>query len=269
MADPARAALRRSRAALTVPSPVGRVLVIEDEPEVLDTLREMLIDLGWDVSTALDAEQGRAAVLSARPDVVILDLVLPGRSGFDLLPDLQRDHPDLPVIAITATIQPEIERLVRAKGAFGYLAKPIDLAALDALLTEALQRARVPRRTILHIEDNAANVRLMEVLFEQRPGVRLLTARNARTGLSVALESRPDLILLDLHLPDMEGADLLRALRAAPELAATPVIIVSAEAEPGLPERMRAAGAQGYLEKPLDFPRFFELVDRMLAPGPR
>jgi len=252
-----------------VPTPLGRVLIIEDEPEVLDTLREMLIDLGWDVSTALDAERGRAATLSARPDVVVLDLVLPGRSGFDLLPELQREHPDLPVIAITATTQPEIERLARAKGAFGYLAKPIDLAALDALLTGALRRVRGARRTILYIEDNAANVRLVEVLLEQRPGVRLLTARNGRTGLDVARASRPSLILLDFNLPDMEGADLLRALRAAPELAATPVVVVSAEGDPDLPARLRAAGADDYLEKPLDFPRFFELVDRVLAPDSR
>ena len=244
--------------------PVGRVIVIEDEPEVLATLREMLVDLGWEVSTALDAEQGREAMRRAHPDVVILDLVLPGRSGFDLLPDLQRDHPNLPVIAITANIQPEIEQLVPA----GRVRVPGQAArslGVGRVAHGRPERARAPRRTILYIEDNAANTRLVEVLLEQRPGVRLLTARNARTGLTVARESRPSLILLDLHLPDMEGADLLRALRADPELAATPVIVVSAEADPDLPERLRTAGAQGYLEKPLDFPRFFELVgDRIL-----
>ena len=123
------------------------------------------------------------------------------------------------------------------------------------------------RGTVLYIEDNAANLSLVERLLEQRPEVRLLTAIEGRLGLALARDRRPDFILLDLHLPDMEGEDVLRQIRQDPALRPTPVIVLSAEADTDLPARMRAAGAQGYLMKPLDFPQFFALVDATLSEG--
>jgi CheY-like chemotaxis protein len=121
------------------------------------------------------------------------------------------------------------------------------------------------RGSVLYIDDNPANVRLVARLIEQRPGLRFMSADLGRLGIALAREHRPDLILLDLHLPDMEGAAVLRAIREDPQLRQTPVIVLSAEAEPDLPTRMLAAGAQGYLLKPLDFDQFFAAVDRSLG----
>jgi CheY-like chemotaxis protein len=121
-----------------------------------------------------------------------------------------------------------------------------------------------PRRTILYIEDNEANLRLVEILLEQRPGIRLLSADRGRQGLERARQHRPDLILLDIHLPDMEGTDLLPVLREDPDLGRTPVIVLSAENEPQLPAQMLAAGAQAYLGKPLDVREFFAAIDSAL-----
>jgi CheY-like chemotaxis protein len=122
-------------------------------------------------------------------------------------------------------------------------------------------------RTVLYIEDNEMNVRLVARLLEQRPDVRLMTAGRGRQGIDLAREHRPALILLDLHLPDMDGVDVLRAIRADASLGQTPVVVLSAEAEPSLPAEMQAAGAQGYLLKPLDFNEFFAAIDAGLPPG--
>jgi CheY-like chemotaxis protein len=121
--------------------------------------------------------------------------------------------------------------------------------------------------TVLYIDDNPANVRLVERLIEQRPGLRFMAAHLGQLGLDLAREHQPDLILLDLHLPDMEGAAVLRAIRQDPQLRQTPVVVLSAEAEPDLAAQMLAAGAQGYLMKPLDFDEFFAAVDRSLPGG--
>jgi CheY-like chemotaxis protein len=121
-----------------------------------------------------------------------------------------------------------------------------------------------PQRTVLYIEDNEANLRLVERLLEQRPGTRLLSADRGQRGLELARQHRPDLILLDIHLPDMEGTDLLPVIREDPGLGRTPVIVLSAENEPQLPAQMRAAGAQAYLGKPLDFTEFFAAIDGAL-----
>jgi CheY-like chemotaxis protein len=121
-------------------------------------------------------------------------------------------------------------------------------------------------RTILYIEDNAANLRLVELALARRPHARLLSADRGQLGLELARQRRPDLILLDIHLPDLEGTDLLPLIRQDPTLAQTPVIVISAENEPQLPARLLAAGAQAYLAKPLDLIEFFAAIDALLPP---
>ena len=121
------------------------------------------------------------------------------------------------------------------------------------------------RHTVLYIEDDPSSTHLLELLFMQRPGIRLLTASAGRQGLELARAERPSLILLDFHLQDMDGKDVLRALRAEPTLNATPVILLTAEQYPRLPEHLRALGAQAYLMKPLDLSQLLALVDTSLA----
>jgi CheY-like chemotaxis protein len=124
------------------------------------------------------------------------------------------------------------------------------------------------QRTILYIEDNPATVRLVERLLEQRPGVRLISADSGQLGLALAREHRPNLILLDLHLPDMRGSAVLRAIHQDPLLRQTPVIVLSGDPDPDLPTQT-LPGAQGYLLKPFDSHRFFTAIDASLASGGR
>ena len=123
---------------------------------------------------------------------------------------------------------------------------------------------RTPQQKVLYVEDNGSNLRLIERLLQRRSGVRLLTAANGREGLEIARRERPDLILLDSHLPDLSGDEVLAALQADPATDAIPVVVVSADALPASIERMLAAGARDYLTKPLDVHR---LVETMAAFG--
>jgi CheY-like chemotaxis protein len=120
---------------------------------------------------------------------------------------------------------------------------------------------------ILQIDDNASNVRLVERIVSRRPGTELLSAAQGKLGLELARRHRPGLILLDLHLPDMAGDEVLRQLRAHRETRDVPVVVLSADAEGGRHERLMAAGAFGYLDKPLDVGDFLAIVDRLAAPG--
>ena len=121
------------------------------------------------------------------------------------------------------------------------------------------------RRTILYIEDDLSNLRLVEAILVRRPGIELLPAMQGTLGLELARQHRPDLVLLDLELPDVPGAEVLRRLRAEPATSAVPVIIVSADATPGAGDRMLAAGACAYVTKPIDVKRFLRVVDAALA----
>jgi CheY-like chemotaxis protein len=124
--------------------------------------------------------------------------------------------------------------------------------------------AGLGRGTVLYIEDNRVNLGLMEGVFASRPEVRLLSATQGGAGLELARRHRPDLILLDIHLPDMPGDEVLRQLQSDPHLRATPVVVISADATAPQMERLRAAGAWDYLTKPLHVPRFLALLDRLL-----
>lgn len=119
--------------------------------------------------------------------------------------------------------------------------------------------------TVLYIEDNVSNQRLMERVLARRPGVRLMVARNGEEGLDLARSERPDLVLLDLHLPDMHGDEVLRRLWEDPGTRAIPVAMLSADASPAQAKRLLAAGASAYLTKPLDLGQVLQLIDERLA----
>jgi signal transduction histidine kinase/AmiR/NasT family two-component response regulator len=119
--------------------------------------------------------------------------------------------------------------------------------------------------TVLCIEDNPVNLMLVQELVAMRPQVRLLTATDGGSGLALAERERPDLVLLDLHLPDLHGREVAACLRADPRTAGCCIVALSAGA---LPEEMRAARAQGfddYWTKPIDFDRFLAGLDRIAA----
>lgn len=118
---------------------------------------------------------------------------------------------------------------------------------------------------VLYIEDNLSNLTLVERVLAQRPGVEVVAAMQGRLGLELARQHDPALVLLDLHLPDIGGDEVLERLRDDPVTASIPVVIVSADATPGQVERLLAGGAAGYLTKPIEVADLLAVVDDALA----
>ncbi|MGH9295413.1 MAG: ATP-binding protein, partial [Acidimicrobiales bacterium] len=140
-----------------------------------------------------------------------------------------------------------VERLERLK-----------LAGTPGQPTEA---ASAPAHKVLYIEDNLANVSLVRRILSERDGVELVPAMQGRLGVELGREHRPDLVLLDLHLPDISGSEVLHQLREEPATASTPVVIVSADATCGQVQRLLGAGALAYLTKPIEVATLLRLVD--------
>jgi PAS domain S-box-containing protein len=130
--------------------------------------------------------------------------------------------------------------------------------------------ARPARFVVLQIEDNVATTRLVERVLQRRPGIELLAGPSGQQGIALARQHRPDLILLDLHLPDMPGHEVLRLLQSYPETRALHVVVLSAQSTKSGTQRLLDAGAVGYLSKPLDVSEFLAIVDRLVGerPGP-
>jgi signal transduction histidine kinase/response regulator RpfG family c-di-GMP phosphodiesterase len=123
------------------------------------------------------------------------------------------------------------------------------------------------RGTVLYIEDNIANLRLIKEILAPYPEVRLLEAMQAKLGLDLAHTYAPDWILLDGHLPDMSGEEVLHNLRRDPRTEKIPVTVLSADATPSHIHRLKAAGARDYLTKPLDVRQMIGLLETTLTPG--
>jgi PAS domain S-box-containing protein len=122
-----------------------------------------------------------------------------------------------------------------------------------------------PRRRVLYIEDNASNVELLDQLVSGREDLELHAASRGDAGIELARRIRPDVVVLDLHLPDTTGEAVLAQLRAGDETADVPVIVVTADVTGDHEQRLLATGASAYMTKPLDLGRFAAALDRALA----
>ncbi|MDB6154992.1 MAG: hypothetical protein JWL90_3445 [Chthoniobacteraceae bacterium] len=123
------------------------------------------------------------------------------------------------------------------------------------------------KRNVLYVEDNPANLRLMEHVASEHAGVRLITATRGGDALPLALAHRPALILLDLHLPDLGGEQVLSQLRDERLLSGTPIVIISADAMSRQAHRLLAAGANDYITKPIEVESILRLFSRYLTPA--
>jgi CheY-like chemotaxis protein len=117
---------------------------------------------------------------------------------------------------------------------------------------------------VLYIEDNPANLKLVKRFLARYPQIEFLSASLGEDGVRLARKARPDLILLDLHLPDFWGDEVLRRLREHPSTCEIPVVMLSADATPHQIDRLLAAGAHSYMTKPIDCQRLIETVDKIL-----
>jgi PAS domain S-box-containing protein len=146
------------------------------------------------------------------------------------------------------------------------------LKALPGDRATALEEVGAGERgKILYIEDNLSNLTLVEQMLAEQPHLELLTAMQGGLGLDLARKHLPDLILLDLHLPDLRGHEVLARLRQDSLTRDIPVVVISADATARQINRLKAAGARAYLTKPLDISEFFRIIDETMrdrAPEP-
>jgi CheY-like chemotaxis protein len=120
-------------------------------------------------------------------------------------------------------------------------------------------------RTLLYIEDTTANVRLMQEILDLRPTVQLLAAADGASGIEIARERRPDLILLDLHLPDLSGVQVLEILAAQELTREIPVVVLTADATYRERDDVLSQGAREYLTKPIRLTSMLDVLDRFLG----
>jgi PAS domain S-box-containing protein len=145
------------------------------------------------------------------------------------------------------------------------IAEPAEVQPDELLKLASPSAETAESRTILYIEDNLANLQLIEGILAYRPSIGLLSSMQGSLGIEIARLHQPDLILLDLHLPDMSGDEVLERLKTDEATSAIPVVIVSADANRDTLKRLEEAGASSFVTKPVNVQLFLETVDEMLA----
>ena len=133
--------------------------------------------------------------------------------------------------------------------------------------TDILPRTHAPNNTeatVLYVEDNPVNVKLLRTVLKRRPNIRVVIAKTGTEGIELASEESPDLILMDMHLPDMTGLDAAKEIRLNDAIADVPVIGVSADAMPDVIKRSEREGFKDYITKPFNIDRLLHVVDSFL-----
>ena len=200
------------------------VLAIDDDPAVLDLTQRYLSRQGFQVVTALNGRVGLELAEKVNPVAITLDVVMPGMDGWEVLSALKRNPKTAEIPVILMTILDEQEEAFRL-GASEYMTKPVDRAKL-AELVHKLQTER-QSGTVLVVEDEDATRELMRREL-QSLGWDVIEAENGRVALDRIGDPRPDLVLLDLMMPEMDGFEFLKRLRAMPDGYRIPVLVVTA-----------------------------------------
>jgi CheY-like chemotaxis protein len=242
-----------------------RILCVEDEPDTLRFLQLTFEDAGYEVLRAVDHDTAIAGAKGARPDLICLDLCLPGKNGYEVLRSLRAD-PELagvPVIVVSVTSE---EAVSLGCGAHRYLSKPVDadelISAVFSLLSSGIGSA-------LLIEDNPDSTRLLAAMLEEE-GLTVRTAANGREGLERLAEFLPSVIVLDLMMPVMDGFVFLEHLERDREWARIPVIILTAKTL-GADEvaRLGRASAAILTKGRADTEHVIDAVLKAIVPGSR
>ena len=250
---------------------MARILVIEDNPANMKLTTLLLNKAGHAVLRAVDAETGLTLARTGQPDLILMDIQLPGMDGLAATALLKQDPATaaIPVIALTAMAMKEDQEKSHVAGCDAYIAKPLAYqelyAAIDSLLAKAEPPAASetippslesdtmshPTATILIVDDEVKNRKLLEAMLRHE-GYRTLSVASGEEALAAIAQHAPDLILLDVMMPGTDGYEVANILKTNPDTSNIPIIMVTAHTSRSARLVGLNLGADEFLTKPVD-----------------
>ncbi|MDP8903983.1 MAG: response regulator [Chloroflexota bacterium] len=222
--------------------PVGRpnVLVIEDDQQAVALLREYLEPDGYEITSARDGVEGIAAARRHRPAAILLDVILPGPDGWEVLRRLKADEElrHIPVVMVTVVDEHGIGL---ALGAVDYLVKPVERGALLAALRRHVRREPALRRPrILAADDDRAALAFVQATLQSQ-GCDVTVANGGREAIHAAHAGEFDLVICDIVMPDLDGFEVVARLKASERTRDVPILVLTAH-ELGASDKARLNG---------------------------
>ena len=254
-------------------APWHSVVIVEDSPSAQAQLKRYFDGSGGQVRLFGNGQDALAAIVAEPPDLIVLDLFLPDGSGLALLQKVRADGQTAQVPILVVSVLDD-QAQIMAAGADYCLVKPFSRAQLHmALQAVAVKRngfvrqdTAVSHPLILLAEDHEANINTFSSYLIAK-GFDLILARNGLEAVARAEADKPDLILMDIQMPQMNGLDAIRQIRHHVDTAVAhiPIVAVTALAMPGDKEACLDAGANGYLSKPISLRRLVDTIHDQLA----
>jgi DNA-binding response OmpR family regulator len=211
-----------------LPKPRGnRILVVDDEAAIRELLYQELTDAGYEVLQALDGVAALNIARQEHPDLIILDLMMPGIGGFDVISALRSDTDTAAIPVMILSVLEDREKGYRL-GADAYLTKPLNASEVLATIEKLLARAArgEGHKKVLVIDEDASMIDIIARVFQDKD-YKVLYASNANEGLSRAIEEHPRVIVLDARISKTNDYEILRTLKRARETQSAYVIVVS------------------------------------------
>ncbi len=247
----------------------GDVLIVDDDDDTREMVSRNLRRAGFTTVEARDGEEALLRARVVRPSMVILDLLMPRVDGFEVLRTLRSEGLDVPILVLTGKVLTPADQAILKEGLVRVVSK--DGVAIEHVIREArkalvarrvLETAKLPR--VLYIEDSPQN---RDIVRRYLGGdFDLYEAEDGEHGLERAAREVPDLILMDLSLPRIDGWEATRRLKANSALKHIPVIALTAHAAREDQARARAAGCCDYLTKPIERDHLLTTIRKYLSP---
>ncbi|RMF83914.1 MAG: response regulator, partial [Nitrospirae bacterium] len=259
----------------------ARILSIDDSPTVLKLIEMIGQSAGYEVHVASDGARGVAMAAELHPDVILVDFIMPEMNGLQVCKAL-RDNPetrDIPVILVSSKGDAVGDKFVESLGVRHYCTKPFKADDLLAKLAEVLGErgsgaaaeeaapseatAGRERPLVLSIDDSPTILRLVEMILGNA-GFEVRTAAGGAKGIELARSLKPDVVLVDFIMPEVNGFQVCKTLRGDPELGQVPIILVSSKGESVGEQFVNTLGIHHYLTKPFQPDQLVAEVRRAL-----
>ncbi|MGA2533086.1 MAG: response regulator [Candidatus Aminicenantales bacterium] len=235
-----------------------KILIVDDDRQIASLLASRLRANEYEVVMAYDAVQAVANAISEKPDLILLDIRMPAGGGLSAMDNFRKSAKTsvIPVIVITAYPSPKIRQKVKDMGAVDFIAKPFEaedmLSRIEKALTEGSPRkggSGSMTKKILVVDDESDTVELLQARLEKN-GYGVIVAYDGQEALDKTYQENPDLIILDIMLPKVDGYNVCKTLRSDEKYKAIPIVMLTARTLTQDIKMGMDLGAVSYVQKP-------------------
>jgi putative two-component system response regulator len=243
------------------------ILIVDDSLTIRRALTKQLENLGAEVTQAADGQHGLDTALSSRFDLIISDVDMPNLDGFGLCERLKSNPATrgIPVIILSSQdTEKDIERGFRA-GASAYVSKADAQNQLTGTIERVLEKSKFYKsRLVLVVDDSSAIRRIVSQALAEA-GFQVIACENGKQAMKQVYDRRPDLILSDIDMPEMNGMEFCKKIHDDPELASVPFVMMSSNSDRAVMRRFLQLGATSYLVKPFNLEQLVITVEKLLS----